>query len=178
MLQWEPWLPQVHQTYLCSLGHLLAWKPSQIEAWVLIFKAFDGMDPAWLKDQLWHKDGNRDCQQLHHSPRAVDPSSMRTMFACGRDRVFFENKPFPAGEKGTVPRILSNSLILHIPSLCQDMNQGHSWFSLLLPFFFFYFILSKIVISVFWTHVKSLVSSPAMKSAGKTRYTTAKRSWH
>lgn len=178
MLQWEPWLPQVHQTYLCSLGHLLAWKPSQIEAWVLIFKAFDGMDPAWLKDQLWHKDGNRDCQQLHHSPRAVDPSSMRTMFACGRDRVFFENKLFPAGEKGTMSRIWA------IPLFCISHLSAKTWIRTTLGlvcfcfFFLFYFILSKIVISVSWTHVKSLVSSPAMKSAGKTRYTTAKRSWH
>lgn len=52
-----------------------------------------------------------------------------------------ENKLFPAAEKGRVSKMLSNSLLLHIPSLCQDMNQGHSWFGLLLCFFLFFSIL-------------------------------------
>lgn len=38
-------------------------------------------------------------QQLHHSPRAVDPSSMKTTLACDRDGVFFESKLVLAAEK-------------------------------------------------------------------------------
>lgn len=156
MLQQEPWLPQVHQSDLCSLGHLLAWKPSQIQAWVLIFKAFDGTDPAWLKDQLWHKDGNRDCQQLHHSQQWTHPAWGPCL---------------PVAETGSSLRTNSSQLVKKeqclgywaIPLFCISHLSAKTWIRATLGlvcfcfFFLFYFILSKIVISVSWTHVKSLV---------------------